>query len=219
MLGLKDLSKFSSYDRRAQSKFSKTLLKRQGISQGRTGRGVIEDAPSGTIGRRPGKFLGEPFDLVRTVFRIINARSTVQPKVKKPVPSALAGSRTYNGWIRRGTSEPEFPQQAVGARREPVWVAGLAHHRSAEASAQTCEERAGRFQVKTETGRKLKQDRAERVAKSACLPENSSQCRICTQQAQLMRILFRCFDGKGKTLRHRGRPALISRSPMRPIEG
>lgn len=116
-----------------RSELPDEILKREGIPQCRPGRGVIENAPGGTIARRPGKFLGEPFDLVRTVFRIIHARSSVQPKVKKPVPSAWAGRRTRNGRIGRGTSDPKHPQQVAGARSEPVWVARLAHHDSAEA--------------------------------------------------------------------------------------
>jgi hypothetical protein len=68
--------------------------KREGIPQRRAGRGVIEDAPNGRTSWCSSKQLREPFDLVRTVSRIINARSTVQPKITKPVPSALTDRRT-----------------------------------------------------------------------------------------------------------------------------
>jgi hypothetical protein len=178
------------------SKLSYTLLKRERISKRRTGRGVIKNAPSGTAARRPGKLLREPFNLVRMVFRIIHARSPVQPEVEKPVPTARASSRIHNGRIGCYERDPEFPQQIVGAPREPVWVAGLAHHGSLVASAQRREERAGRFQVKTKARRKLKQERTE-PSPLAC-PRNLASAASAPSKRSSWVIIFGALTEKAK---------------------
>jgi hypothetical protein len=62
---------------------SDALLKGERIPRRAADRGVVEDAPHGTIASQAGQLLGEPLDVVGAVFRIIDARGPMQPKVSE----------------------------------------------------------------------------------------------------------------------------------------
>lgn len=102
--------------------------------------------------------------------------------------------------------------------RKPVGMARLADHAALEAAPERSKERPHPFRVESQTRRQLQQHRTELVAESGRLREKRIKGRTCARQAEPVRYLMRRLDGKGKAIRYRSRPALVSRSPMGPVE-
>src|SRR5262249_11026608 len=97
-------------------------------------------------------------------------------------------------------------------------MARLADHASVETPAQRSKERGDSLWVQSQTRRQLQQHWAELVAQSGRLGKKRIKGRTCARQAEPVRYLIRRLDGKGKAARHRSRPALVSCSPMGPVE-
>src|SRR5215472_1683571 len=140
---------------------SEPLQEGQRIHRRRAGRGVVENAPDGTIASQIGQLPRQPLDPIGAVWRIVDARGSVQPNVGKAVPSAWSRGRAGDRRVGRDASDAKFRQQTFGARREPVRMTRFAGDGAVEAPPQRGEERTDRARIESETRRKLKQERTE----------------------------------------------------------
>ena len=130
------------YTKNNTLKAAETNLEGERIQSGRAGRGIVKNAPSQrTRAGHRNQLMRKALELVGTVFRIVNARRAMQPKVKKSVPSTRLGS---------DAADPKLCQQIIGVRREPVGMARLANYNcdstgpSLSPSPVTCARKASR---------------------------------------------------------------------------
>lgn len=152
------------------------LLKRECIRCRRTGCGVIENTPSGTMCfYRMDKLLSESFKLLGSICRVIDARRTVQAKIKQAIPSPRFGRNTRGRRIGSHAAYLKLSQENVSRCCEPALMTRLADHVLIEARPQSAEERTRRLFIENQTGRELEQQWAELAA------EAGGFCKKCIE--------------------------------------
>lgn len=142
----------------------------------------------------------------------------MQPAIDESVPAAGLGGFRHGQRIGHDAGNMMTGQQRRRFRREPTGVPRFADNRSRDYRTELCEKFGGQRILERQAGRQLHQQRPPLLTQTVNRRNEIGHVPRLDRQTRDMRPCLRHFYGETKARRHRFRPALICRPPMRAIE-
>ena len=133
----------------------------EGVAEGGSGGGVVEDDPGFGAGGEIGEGVGEGLEEAVRVGAVVGAGRAVEAIVDEVgVACGGCGGRDRGG-VGGGAGDDVGPEEVFGRGGEPGWVAGFEDDGTGVQAAKVLEEGAGLCGVEGLFGRELEEDGAE----------------------------------------------------------